>query len=93
MVAYLSDMYLVGSTVYPHVSHGNLYKSIASLDNTIWFHNYEFRADDWLLYEVQSPAADSGRAIASGRIWTASGRLIATTAQEVLARFHGQSSL
>jgi acyl-CoA thioesterase len=53
-------MYLVSAAVHPHISQGKHYELVASLDNSIWFHNYDFKADDennWLLYEVQSPAA------------------------------------
>ncbi|KAI6221074.1 Acyl-coenzyme A thioesterase 8 [Aphelenchoides besseyi] len=93
LLCYISDMYLVGAAVYPHISVGAQASLIASLDNTIWFHRYDFRADEWLLYETFSPAADSGRGISHGKIWTRDGTLIASTAQEILARFKGNSKL
>ncbi|CAF3618717.1 unnamed protein product [Rotaria sp. Silwood1] len=40
------------------------------------------RADDWLLYELECPIAMHNRALTFGRIWTRSGRLIVTCAQE-----------
>jgi acyl-CoA thioesterase-2 len=57
----------------------------ASLDHAVWFHR-PVRADDWLLYETDSPAASSGRALCFGQIWAADGRHVATVAQEGLIR-------
>ncbi|KAI6176051.1 Acyl-coenzyme A thioesterase 8 [Aphelenchoides bicaudatus] len=93
IVCYLSDMYLVSAAILPHISQGNQFNMIASLDNTLWFHNYDFDANDFMLYEVHSPIADSGRAISHGKLWTRDGNLIASTSQEVLARFKGTSNL
>ena len=39
---------------------------MASLDHAMWFER-PFRADEWLLYTMQSPSASGGRALASGR--------------------------
>ncbi|MGY1720367.1 MULTISPECIES: acyl-CoA thioesterase [unclassified Blastococcus] len=57
----------------------------ASLDHAVWFHQ-PVRADDWLLYETDSPAASAGRALCFGQIWSADGRHVATVAQEGLIR-------
>jgi acyl-CoA thioesterase-2 len=57
----------------------------ASLDHTIWFHR-PVRADEWFLYETDSPSASSGRALCLGQIWTSDGTHVATTAQEGLIR-------
>jgi acyl-CoA thioesterase II len=57
----------------------------ASLDHAVWFHQ-PVRADDWLLYETDSPAASSGRALCFGQIWGADGTHVATVAQEGLIR-------
>ena len=40
----------------------------ASLDHAVWFHQ-PVRADDWGLYETDSPAASGGRALCFGQIW------------------------
>ena len=42
----------------------------ASLDHAVWFHR-PARADEWFLYETDSPAAASGRALCFGQIWAA----------------------
>ena len=57
----------------------------ASLDHAVWFHQ-PVRADDWFLYETDSPAASSGRALCFGKIWAADGTHVATIAQEGLIR-------
>jgi acyl-CoA thioesterase-2 len=57
----------------------------ASLDHAVWFHQ-PARADDWFLYETDSPAASSGRALCFGQIWAADGTHVATVAQEGLIR-------
>jgi acyl-CoA thioesterase-2 len=57
----------------------------ASLDHAVWFHR-PIRADDWFLYETDSPAAASGRALCFGQVWAADGTHVATTAQEGLLR-------
>jgi acyl-CoA thioesterase-2 len=61
----------------------------ASLDHAIWFHA-PVRADEWFLYETDSPAASEGRALCFGSIWTADGRHVATVAQEGLIRSLGE---
>ena len=57
----------------------------ASLDHAVWFHQ-PIKADDWFLYETDSPAASSGRALCFGKIWSADGMHVATVAQEGLIR-------
>ena len=57
----------------------------ASLDHAVWFHR-PVRADEWFLYETDSPAAASGRALCFGQIWAADGTHVATAVQEGLIR-------
>jgi acyl-CoA thioesterase-2 len=58
---------------------------MASLDHAMWFHR-TFRADDWLLYEQDSPNATSGRGLSRGLVFTRQGTLVATVMQEGLIR-------
>jgi acyl-CoA thioesterase-2 len=58
---------------------------MASLDHALWFHR-PFRADEWLLYSIDSPSAQGGRGLARGLIYDRSGKLVASTAQEGLIR-------
>jgi len=57
----------------------------ASLDHALWFHR-PFRADEWFLYDCWSPSASGARGLATGRMFTADGRHIATAVQEGLLR-------
>jgi acyl-CoA thioesterase-2 len=61
---------------------------VASLDHALWFHR-RFRADDWLLYAMESPAAAGARGFALGRVFTRAGVLVASVAQEGLTRVRG----
>ena len=57
----------------------------ASLDHCMWFHR-PFRADEWLLYDTDSPIAAAGRGLARGFLFDRSGRLCVSIVQEGLAR-------
>jgi acyl-CoA thioesterase-2 len=57
----------------------------ASLDHAVWFHQ-PVRADEWFLYETDSPAASHGRALCLGQVWAADGTHVATVAQQGLIR-------
>ncbi|KAM5373453.1 hypothetical protein ACJZ2D_006947 [Fusarium nematophilum] len=68
---------------------------MASLDHTIYFHHpRSFRADEWLLAEMESPWADDERAVVMERIWNHQGLLVATCIQEGVVRLsqHGGRS-
>jgi acyl-CoA thioesterase-2 len=86
IITYASDMTLLDTTLLPHAV-GAVEKDLmmASLDHTMWFHR-PFRADDWLLYDQQSPSASGGRGIARGSIFTHDGHLAVTVVQEGLIR-------
>ncbi|TVP74759.1 MAG: acyl-CoA thioesterase II, partial [Gemmatimonadales bacterium] len=45
-----------------------------------------FRADEWLLYVMDSPVATGARGFARGSIFTRDGALVASVAQEGLVR-------
>jgi acyl-CoA thioesterase II len=85
-VAYASDMTLLDSVLLAHgLTWGAEGLSVASLDHAMWFHA-PFRADDWLLYAQESPAASGARGLAQGRIFRRDGRLAASVVQEGLIR-------
>jgi acyl-CoA thioesterase-2 len=86
VLAYVSDYQLVSTATLPHGIHfaeGNV--QLASLDHAMWFHR-PFRADEWLLYAMESPNASGGRGLARGQFFTRDGRLVASTAQEGVVR-------
>lgn len=83
---YASDLTLLGAALVPHgldITSPRLHP--ASLDHTIWFHR-PFRADEWWLYDQFSPFAGGARGLALARVFTQSGELVATVAQEGLIR-------
>jgi acyl-CoA thioesterase-2 len=51
----------------------------------MWFH-HPFRADDWLLYDHDSPVSHGGRGFARGMIFTRQGKLAVSVVQEGLLR-------
>lgn len=73
-----------------HQASGRPQKQVGmmvSLDHSIYFHNpKKFRADEWMLTEMNSPWAGEGRGLVLQRIWSKDGVLIATCTQEGLVR-------
>ena len=60
---------------------------MVSLDHAIFFHNpRSFRADEWMLTEMETPWAGDGRGLVLQRIWSKEGVLIATCTQEGVVR-------
>ncbi|HSG47042.1 MAG TPA: acyl-CoA thioesterase II [Longimicrobiales bacterium] len=86
VLAYASDYGLIVSALRPH---GKSFRDpdmmVASLDHSIWFHR-PFRADEWLLYDVESPVSCGGRGFARGTYFTREGQVVASVAQEGLLR-------
>lgn len=86
LLAYVSDFNLLGTAMRPHaLSAAQPGIKVASLDHALWFHR-PFRADDWLLYALDSPSSSESRGFCRGSIFTQSGELIASVAQEGLIR-------
>lgn len=85
-LAYLSDMTIQESILRAHGLHWSLSGlKVASLDHAMWWHR-PARVDEWLLYMQESPNARGGRGLAQGRIYSRSGELIASVAQEIMVR-------
>ena len=57
----------------------------ASLDHSLWFHR-DASAEEWMLHVLHSPIACNGRGLSHGAIFTRNGELVASVAQEFLAR-------
>ncbi len=83
-IAFASDFGLVHVGVRNHLRPGVSLQT-ASLDHSIWFHR-EARADEWLLYSLHSEIVRNGRGLSRGSIFNRKGELVATVAQEFLAR-------
>ncbi|MEU2023068.1 acyl-CoA thioesterase II [Streptomyces sp. NPDC016469] len=87
MATYVSDMTLLDSVLLAHGRGGWAVGDVvgASLDHAMWFHR-PFRADEWLLYDQESPSASGGRGLGQARIYTQDGRLAITVIQEGVVR-------
>ena len=86
ILAYASDSMLVGTALRPHGrSWWQPSMIVASIDHALWFHR-PARVDEWLLYAMDSPSAQSARGLARGLVFDRGGRLVASVAQEGLMR-------
>lgn len=86
LLAYASDFSLLSVALRPHsLTYFQPDVQIVSLDHAMWFHR-DFRFDDWLLYETDSPSATGARGFCRGSIFSRDGRLVASVAQEGLIR-------
>lgn len=86
VLAYLSDMTLLDTSLYAHGA--TIFDpgiQAASIDHAMWFHRApDF--GDWLLYTQDSPNARGARGMTRGSLFTRSGTLVASVAQEGLIR-------
>ncbi|MCK4176084.1 acyl-CoA thioesterase [Aciditerrimonas ferrireducens] len=92
IATYASDMSLFDTMLAPHAVHWDDADFMgASLDHCMWFHR-PFRADEWLLYDMDSPTAYGARGLARGFLFTRDGRLAVSMVQEGLMRVVSRAS-
>lgn len=86
VLAYASDYGFLPTALQPHgVWWRDPRLFLASLDHTLWLHR-PFRADEWLLYVSDTPSAFGARGFVRGQVFTRTGVLVASAAQEGLTR-------
>lgn len=86
LLAYASDMNLLGSSLRPHGLTWFQRKTMtASLDHAMWFHG-PIRFQDWHLYTMDAPFTGGARGFNRGAIYHQDGTLVASVAQEGLLR-------
>lgn len=86
LLTYVSDYELLGTATLPHeLDFTTRPVQMASIDHGLWFHR-PFRVDEWMLYALDSPTSHGGRGYTRGQIFTRSGDLIASVAQEGVVR-------
>ncbi|MDI3423006.1 acyl-CoA thioesterase [Streptomyces luteolus] len=87
LATYVSDMTLLDSVLLAHGRGGWAVGDVvgASLDHAMWFHR-PFRADEWLLYDQESPSSSGGRGLGQAGIYTQDGRLAISVIQEGVVR-------
>lgn len=86
LLAYASDMNLLGSSLRPHGLtwfQGGV--MTASLDHAMWFHA-PIDFSDWHLYALDAPFTGGARGFNRGLIYNQNGQLAASVAQEGLMR-------
>ena len=92
-LAYMSDWSILETALLPHGIHS--YQNtparqlqMASLDHSLYFHigGSELRADEWLLYVMESEWAGCGRGLTRGQFYDRRGRLVVSVVQEGLIR-------
>jgi acyl-CoA thioesterase-2 len=89
VAAYASDMSLFDTMLAPHeVGWDDPEFMGASLDHCMWFHR-PLRADDWLLYDMDTPTSHGARGLARGTMFARNGELVVSVAQEGLMRVVG----
>ncbi|MEV4241300.1 MULTISPECIES: acyl-CoA thioesterase II [unclassified Nocardia] len=85
-LGYSSDTTVLDSIITTHGLSWGLDRIVAAtINHSIWFHR-PFRFDDWALYATESPVAAGSRGLATGRFFSRSGELLATTVQEGIIR-------
>ncbi|MBF6100226.1 acyl-CoA thioesterase II [Nocardia cyriacigeorgica] len=85
-LGYSSDTTVLDSIITTHGLSWGLDRIVAAtVNHSIWFHR-PFRFDEWALYATESPVAAGSRGLATGRFYSRSGELLATTVQEGLIR-------
>ena len=85
VAAYASDLENPVTAALPLGYPNQTYNFIASLDHSMWFHT-TFRADEWMLYVMESHRAGGGRGLVQGRMYRRDGVLAVSVTQEVLMR-------
>jgi len=93
VLAYASDMTLLDTSLFAHgraVFDPQI--QVASLDHAMWFHR-PIRLSEWHLYDQDSPSSSGARGFTRGNIYSASGQLVASVAQEGLVRLRDPARL
>ncbi|MEM8749049.1 MAG: acyl-CoA thioesterase II [Pseudomonadota bacterium] len=86
LLAYASDMNLLGSSLRPHgLTWFRNEVMTASLDHSMWFHG-PVQFDGWHLYAMDCPFTGGARGFNRGSIYAQDGKLVASVAQEGLVR-------
>ena len=84
VLLYASDYNLLTTALRPHQPDFTE-TFLASLDHAMWIHR-DFRMDEWLLFDLDSPSASNGRGFTRGNIFNEQGLLVASMVQEGLIR-------
>lgn len=82
LLAYASDMCMLDPMLKPHgLWWGSGGASGFSMDHSMWFHA-PARTDEWILVDQHSPALRNGRGLALADMYSRSGELLCSVAQQ-----------
>jgi acyl-CoA thioesterase II len=84
-VIYMADLVLTKAALQPHLAQSQGAARSTSLDHAVWFHG-SVQAEQWLLLAATSPVLAGSRALSFAHVYSESGELVASAAQDVLAR-------
>lgn len=89
LIAHATDLTLIGTALRPvaGVSQADAQRRFHSAvtSHSVWFHR-PFTLADWLLVTQESPVLTGARAFGRGDVFTATGELVASFAQESMVR-------
>ena len=85
VLAYASDSPILVTACRPHPEINADNALLATINHSMWYHQ-PFRADQWLLYALESTSASNGRGFVRGSIFNQAGVLIASATQEGILR-------
>ncbi|HKY23291.1 MAG TPA: acyl-CoA thioesterase domain-containing protein [Vicinamibacterales bacterium] len=81
-ILYLTDWLMAFAPVLPLWSMGEAQRMpILTLNHDAWFY-HPFRADDWLLVDVEGPVLQASRGVSLANIYVRSGERVAMISQE-----------
>jgi len=85
-LAYMTDYIMTVPILLP-AGNAGIYRDmrLTSLDHAVWFHR-PWRAEEWLLFETESPVAANGRGLLRVKVYARSGELVMSMAQEMVLR-------
>jgi acyl-CoA thioesterase-2 len=89
LLAHATDLTLIGTALRPFegISQADSTVSLhtAVTSHSLWFHQ-PFRMDEWVLVSQHSPVVAKGRSFGRGEVFTATGEVVASFAQEAMVR-------
>lgn len=86
LLAYASDMGIIGTGMMPHGVHFISPKiQAASIDHSMWFH-HPVDMNEWHLFHMTSPVASNAKGLNFAHFYRQDGSLVATCTQEGLMR-------
>jgi acyl-CoA thioesterase II len=89
LLAHATDLTLIGTALRPFAGLSQADSTVtlhtAVTSHSVWFHQ-PFRLDDWLLLVQHSPVVAHGRAFGRGDVFSSSGEVVASFAQEAMIR-------